>query len=71
MTHHKRKHTSESRRPLGGTATAFKQSAVPVKDITPAKLLGDPGLTVQLSEQELNDARKKVQAARDSARSTS
>lgn len=70
MTHRQRKYTNESRGPLGA-ATALDQRVVPVSEITLAKLLRDPNLTIQPSERELDDARKKVQTARDSTRSTS
>jgi hypothetical protein len=40
-------------------AIALDHCAVPVKDATPAKLMGDPKLTVELSEQELKEALRK------------
>jgi hypothetical protein len=69
MTRQKRTYASERRRLLG--ATALDQRAVPVSEVTPAKLVRDPKLTVELSPQELKDARKKAQKASESAQSTS
>jgi hypothetical protein len=70
MTRHKHTHTSERRGPLG-TATALEQHVIPLSDATPAKLLRNPKLTVQLSERELKDAQKKAQKTAEKTRSTS
>jgi hypothetical protein len=67
MTRHKRTY---ERGPLG-TAAALDQNVVPLSEVTLAELLANPKLTVQLSERELKDARKKAQKRAENARPTS
>jgi hypothetical protein len=43
------------------------ETAVPVSDVTTAMLVGDPKLTVRLSDRELKDALQKAQKAGENA----
>jgi hypothetical protein len=70
MTCRERTNTNERRGPLS-TAIALEHHAIPVSEATPAKLLADPKLTVQLSERELDAVRKKARKTSKNARSTS
>jgi len=53
------------------TAVVLEQQAVPVSEMSPAKLIGNPKLPVELSGQEVREALQKKQSARKNARSTS
>jgi len=64
MTRRKQAHPSERRGPLSGSAIALEQRTIPASDATPAMLLSDPKLAVQLSARELEDIQKKAAKAR-------
>ncbi len=72
MTRRHNTHASERRESLGTVIdVATDHHAIPVVEVTPAKLMGDPHLTVQLSEQERKEAHAKAQKAGKDARSKS